>query len=236
MNAFRNCSSLERIIIAEGVTIIDGATFYGCSGLTEITIPEGVTNIYGQAFQNCSSLTSIEIPEGVTSIGDRAFGGCSSLKSITIPTTVTGISSEAFSGCSGLETITVEEGNTVYHSAGNCIIETESKVLVAGCKNSIIPSDGSVTSIGAYAFRDCSSLTSITIPEGVTSIGREAFYGCGRLTAITFNTPYNWEIASSSSFSDSSIIATSTASEVQTNALTYLTDTYYNRYWRAIVE
>ena len=235
-NAFRNCSSLERIIIAEGVTIIDGATFYGCSGLTEITIPEGVTNIYGQAFQNCSSLTSIEIPEGVTSIGDRAFGGCSSLKSITIPTTVTGISSEAFSGCSGLETITVEEGNTVYHSAGNCIIETESKVLVAGCKNSIIPSDGSVTSIGAYAFRDCSSLTSITIPEGVTSIGREAFYGCGRLTAITFNTPYNWEIASSSSFSDSSIIATSTASEVQTNALTYLTDTYYNRYWRAIVE
>ena len=36
----------------------------------------------------------------------------------------------------------------------------------------------SVTSIGDYAFYNCSSLTSITIPEDIESIGTGAFYGC----------------------------------------------------------
>ncbi|MEE1162173.1 MAG: leucine-rich repeat domain-containing protein [Lachnospiraceae bacterium] len=42
-----------------------------------------------------------------------------------------------------------------------------------------------VTSIGDYAFCNCSGLTSITIPEGVTSIGVETFERCFSLTSIT---------------------------------------------------
>ena len=42
-----------------------------------------------------------------------------------------------------------------------------------------------VTSIGDEAFRDCSGLTSVTIPEGVTSIGVGAFYNCTSLTTVT---------------------------------------------------
>ena len=36
----------------------------------------------------------------------------------------------------------------------------------------------SVTSIGGSAFRDCTGLTSVTIPSSVTTIGERAFYGC----------------------------------------------------------
>ena len=46
----------------------------------------------------------------------------------------------------------------------------------------------SVTSIGDYAFRNCSSLTSVTIPTGVTSIGDRAFAYCSGLTSVTIPT------------------------------------------------
>ena len=43
----------------------------------------------------------------------------------------------------------------------------------------------SVTSIGDYAFSYCSSLTRVTIPDGVTSIGGYAFYDCTGLRSVT---------------------------------------------------
>ena len=47
----------------------------------------------------------------------------------------------------------------------------------------VITLKDNLTSIGKYAFEDC-SLTSINIPDGVTSIGYSAFYGCSFLTSI----------------------------------------------------
>ena len=245
--AFYNCSSLTSITIPNGVTSIGNGAFSGCSSLTNITIPSSVTSIGDRAFDGCSGLTSITIPSGVTSIGDYAFHGCSSLTSIMIPSSVTSIGRIAFYKCGGLESITVEKGNKYYHSAGNCLIETASKTLIAGCKNSVIPTDGSVTSIddwafsgrsslisitipssvtsiGYGAFSSCSGLTSITLPTGVTSIGDHAFYNCSKLTSITL--PSSVTSISNRAFMLCNSLETITfkGTEAQWNAITKGTD------------
>ena len=164
---------------------ISSEAFCNCSSLTSVTIPNNVTSIGSSAFYGCSKLTSIDIPSSVTSIGSSAFSGCNGLTSVTIPSSVTDIGDYAFSNCSGLTSISVESGNVNFDSRDNCnaIIRESDNTLIAGCKNTIIPS--SVTSIGNYAFYGCSKLTSIDIPSSVTSIGSSAFYGCKGLTAIT---------------------------------------------------
>jgi len=184
-HAFRGCTGLTSITIPNSVTYIGDSAFSGCTGLTSITIPNSVTSIEDYAFYGCTGLTSIIIPNSVTSIGDYAFEYCTGLTSITLGNSVKSISSWAFEGCTGLTSITVEEGNTVFHSKNNCLIKTESKTLILGCKNSIIPTDGSVTSIGDYAFTSCTGLTSITIGNSVTSIGDYAFTSCTGITSIT---------------------------------------------------
>ncbi len=168
------------------VTRIDDYAFRSCFALNAITIPASVKEIGTEAFKNCSKLKTVTFlaESQLLSIGDDAFYGCEQLTSATLPASVTNIGEDAFLNCRRLTSITVEQGNTKYHSAGNCLIETASKALILGCMNSIIPTDGSVTSIGAYAFYNCDGFESIMIPESVTSIGAYAFYDCDGLESI----------------------------------------------------
>ncbi len=183
-SAFKDCKGLTSVTIPNSVTSIGSNAFYNCYSLTSISVPESVISIGGSAFSGCSALTSISIPNSVTTIGERAFSSCSGLTSITIPNSVTSIGNYAFSNCSGLTSITLNSNAIVSATYTSYQYDSRFKTIFGSQVTEFILGDD-VKSIGDYAFYDCSSLISVTIPNSVTSIGNYAFSGCSGLTSIT---------------------------------------------------
>ena len=186
--AFMYCRELTTITIESGVTSIGDYVFQNCEGLTSITFPDSVTSIGYKAFENCSGLTSVTIESG--KIGAFAFRSCSSLESVTIGSGVTSIGTSAFLDCTMLNKVNITDiakwceinfGN----NSANPLYYTHNLYLNNELITELLIIPDGVTSIGDYAFYDCSGLTSITIPNSVTSIGNWAFYNCSGLTSIT---------------------------------------------------
>ncbi len=132
-----------------------------------------------------SKAKTIKVPNGVKEIGFDAFAG-SDIESLYLPESVTDfkyVSNLCPLGfCNKLTKIEVSEKNPVYHSEGNCIIETATKTVVAGCKTSVIPEG--IRKIAPFAFESVQNLEEINIPKSVTSIGGYAFANCISLRSL----------------------------------------------------
>lgn len=204
--AFAFCDNLTAVTLGSNIASIEASAFFGCTRLTAFTAEAGLLSIGAHAFEACVSLGEVDLPDGLVSIDWGAFYSCISLKEISIPRSVAHIAYFVFANCDALKVITVESGNEIYHSNGNCLIETASKVLIAGCGASVIPTDGSVTAIGAYAFYDCDGLIVLELPDGITSISERAYYACPNLTAITL--PASIELIEDAAFESCSDLRT----------------------------
>ena len=165
IGGFTGHSDLELVFIPNTVKMIRESCFNGCYSLFEITIPESVTTIGMNAFKSCNTLTDLHIPLSVTSIGDGAFNSCRSLTNLT-----------------------VAEGHSRYtidNERYKCLIDKTNKKLIQGMSDSVIPLDGSVTSLGDYCFTN-TNIQSVQIPELVTTIPAHAFSWCGQLSSVKF--------------------------------------------------
>ena len=180
--AFACCYELTSATIGDSVTVIGMGAFAECDSLTNVNIPNSVTKIGESAFHECHSLTNVTIPDGVTVIEMGAFFWCTNITSVTIGNSVTTIEMGAFSGCHNLQ-----EFNGKFASEdGRClIIDGVLNSFAIGCSATEYTIPDGVTSIGGWAFYECSNLTSVTIGDSVTTIGECAFAGCDSLTSIT---------------------------------------------------
>ena len=185
--------------VTEDVTLT--ARWHGSDGLLYTSYGNGTCYVSG--IGSCTD-TDLVIPpvsesnEVVVSIGENAFSNCTNLTSIIIPDSVTNIGANAFSNCNRL--IRKEDG--VWY-VDKWVIDCDTSVTSVVLNNNTIGISSSafkdctnltsiaipdsVKNIGYRAFLGCSSLTSITIPDSVTSIGNSAFYGCSNLTSITMS-------------------------------------------------
>ncbi|MCM1071418.1 MAG: leucine-rich repeat domain-containing protein [Bacteroides sp.] len=92
------------------VTSLAKYAFSRCSTVDQVIVPEGVTQIDKYAFEY-SNIKSVSLPASLKEIGDRAFASCVKLTELVIPGTET-IGNDVFNGCDNLEELTFENGTT----------------------------------------------------------------------------------------------------------------------------
>jgi len=114
-------TSLESIIIPEGVTGIGKRSFYGSRLLTTVSLPSTLTYINSNAFSNCKSLKTVSFANNaqLTQIGGNAFS-YTALESIEFPYATKEIGEESFYNCTSLASITFAtvEGKTKVSKIG----------------------------------------------------------------------------------------------------------------------
>ena len=154
--------------------------------VTDITVPDCVTEIYNAVFEDCTKLISITLPfvgasKAARNGYDQVFGYIFGYKTTSSSSTISGATYQYYKNDTYYYYYIPSSLKSVTITGGN--ISNYAFRNCSGLTSITIP--GSVTSIGSSAFEGCSGLTSIVIPDSVTSIGYAAFYKCSGLTSVT---------------------------------------------------
>ncbi|MDD6140004.1 MAG: leucine-rich repeat domain-containing protein [Bacteroidales bacterium] len=191
------------------VTTIGDHAFAGCENLTEIVLDNNVTTVGLEAFANCESLHTVQLGDNTLTFKERPFYRCTAIRNFVVsdnnanfssedgilfnkdkttlirfpnahsslyvaPQTVTSIASEAFASCADLE----EVGLSRVEEIGYAAFE-----LCSGLR--IVSFDaGHLSKIGARAFKDCTSLVGITLPNTLVEVGEDAFNNCYEIVSL----------------------------------------------------
>ena len=198
------CTSIQRVVIEEGVTTTGFHAFYGASNLTSVSLPSTLQTLQFMTFFGCGKLTTLTIPSSVTYVGSRSLEGCSALTDVymsetgdAVPTMPPGIHTYDASRirlhipCGQAGAYFAKGWNTKFTlpnvTSGTCGDNVQ--WTFESCNGTL-----SIFGTGPMADYDYKgtpwkpyrqSITSITIANGVTGIGEWAFSGCSGLTSVT---------------------------------------------------
>ena len=208
------CESISGVYeIPESVTQISNAAFSGCKLLTSVTIPNSVITLGDGAFSHCEMLESVNIGNAISTIPLFVFDHCYCLKNVTIGSAVAIIKQRAFESCSGLEYISIPNNVTEIELGAffNCSSLKRIEIPFIGenlstntfftyifgsnsASNPNVPNTLETVMISEpcqiithFAFENCSSIKSITLPKSLTNIESFAFSGCALLSELNYD-------------------------------------------------
>ena len=212
-NAFLDCRELTSVTLPATCVTIGRNCFKGCTALTKDPTPATATSISNGYLQGCTSITEVTVPAGVKgTFTAQNWEGMTALKKITFTDSPNAfkISVQAFVNKIGTGvTSPIEEiyfGRNLDEGTGSSMpfrgLKTLKKVtfggnfttidgeMFQGCSalTDVVFNEGvNVTSVGAGAFANCTSLASLAIPEVITAIPDRLCYGDKALKTVTMS-------------------------------------------------
>ena len=141
----------EQVVIPEGICRIADGAFRGESGIAEVLLPESLDEIGADAFADCLGLRRLRIGASVTKIGDGAFYRCEKLH------------------------LRVDEANAQYEMAGKCLVEKQTRKVIALLfgNEPVIPKG--IRSLGRGLLCNGRMLKGVWLPESLEAIDAEPF-------------------------------------------------------------
>ena len=106
--AFKNLSSLQTVVLGNGIRSIGSQAFAYCSNLKSINMPTYLNYMGTEAFLGCRRLERVDLSgTDLTTIPEKAFKDCKGITELTFPSALGSIKSQAFYGCYGLDSLTL---------------------------------------------------------------------------------------------------------------------------------
>ena len=187
-SAFENCTSLSTVSFETTSLYLDGRNqFARCTSLETIILPEGLENIDLYMFEGCTNLKNVTIPSTVKHIGDRPFGDCYAIENVyifDIEAYCRIVYDNDYSNIMEFAKHLYLNGELIINLIIPDTVTKISEYAFSSVDIQTVVIPDSVVTIGKYAFSNCASLTNVILPDSITSINYGAFYGCSNLESI----------------------------------------------------
>lgn len=164
---------IRRIVVEEGVTVLEDDLFYYINTLESAKIAASVTEWGKGLFSCCSALQEVEGGENLLRIPDRCFSSCEKLEGFRIAESVRTIGVYAFYECAAMS---LEEIPENVEEIGEYAFADFGDLPRLEIRNGV--------KIGQDAFWGVKSLKEVVIGEGITTLERW-FSNCPAIERIT---------------------------------------------------